>query len=838
MKNNSKKTNKQNTARSAQNTTRRMSRRTKDERRNILFSKKHVKMDERQMRYGTTGGASYAIARSSDLNRRFVAAFLALVFVLTTLFVGYNITGKAVSGNNVAANGTYQESNISVFSYRSRYNRGSSNYGETVTIPGSISFSIQNGKFHDISLSIGSVSGERRYCYDYRSGNTWYIVPDQLIQLGVNQALQELQSLEGQDATYANAEAAISNVYNYTLFSAPENAGYNVMVETFLNMVADAPQKPDPPAEIDIVTPEMPVIPDSAQAYLELDKTIAPSSDGKSYDLTLDSYTTANIEKYDIKEKVPTDYVLVIDQSGSMAKDDMPTEYEAAPRKLTLNQIADSIYNSDNKDQYYINVDGKTYRVFPERSDLFEYVPRNTVYIQELLDRRGLSWGQGISEQEQAFNSQYYYQPKADKLIAKTDPDVQNDDNFYPLTILTSGETLRYQTVFRYTDKNGTPRYMKFWYDRAETGRDYTTSDAIWYYNSVSDVTGSGRFGPGDRFLTYGYERINGLVVRVAKDGAGIGGSLVWLENPLRVYPEAGASPNYTYAQFVGLNTGMYIQNTMFIRHVGYTKLCYRDDKGIIHTIKPDVPTVIGDGNETVYCNANGEPLTDKEGSVLTYSGLLKSVNTSNERRLTTLETALQSFAKSLQTDVDSFGIVDNRVAVVGFSSGGGSYNNTEVLTGVDISSAQSGLSSNTSNKYFPYNTSNYVSTNNGATSGTNYNGPQYYNNTYGRIGTAYGTALIDATIPTDNDKVRINPDLLTAFNSLTASGGTQPEDGLEMAHQIYNAIPEDEQYYTVRSGDNKGQSVKRNRVVIYFTDGQPGDNSEADQYEDRKSVV
>ena len=102
MKNSSKKTNKQNTARSTQNNTRRMSRRTKDERRNILFSKKHVKKETRRAHYGTDHGVSYALARGTDLNRRFVAAFLALVFALTTMVVGVNIATKADDPNTVA----------------------------------------------------------------------------------------------------------------------------------------------------------------------------------------------------------------------------------------------------------------------------------------------------------------------------------------------------------------------------------------------------------------------------------------------------------------------------------------------------------------------------------------------------------------------------------------------------------------------------------------------------------------------------------------------------------------------------------------------------------------
>ena len=99
MKDNSKKTNKQNTARSSQNTARKLSRKTKDERREILFSKKHAKMEHRRAVYSADGGAEYALARGTDLNRRFIAAFMALVFALTTMVIGVNITTRAESEN-------------------------------------------------------------------------------------------------------------------------------------------------------------------------------------------------------------------------------------------------------------------------------------------------------------------------------------------------------------------------------------------------------------------------------------------------------------------------------------------------------------------------------------------------------------------------------------------------------------------------------------------------------------------------------------------------------------------------------------------------------------------
>lgn len=95
MKNNSKKTNKQNTARSIQNTARKLPSKTKDERRRSLFNKKHEKKERNQARYGVDSGAALVVAKASNMNRRLVAAFLALVFAISCMVVGVNFATRA-----------------------------------------------------------------------------------------------------------------------------------------------------------------------------------------------------------------------------------------------------------------------------------------------------------------------------------------------------------------------------------------------------------------------------------------------------------------------------------------------------------------------------------------------------------------------------------------------------------------------------------------------------------------------------------------------------------------------------------------------------------------------
>lgn len=68
---------------------------TKDEKRRLAFEKRNVKKEKNLIRYGAEGGSALVMAKTTEFNRRIIAAVLALVFVLTTIVVGYNFAVKA-----------------------------------------------------------------------------------------------------------------------------------------------------------------------------------------------------------------------------------------------------------------------------------------------------------------------------------------------------------------------------------------------------------------------------------------------------------------------------------------------------------------------------------------------------------------------------------------------------------------------------------------------------------------------------------------------------------------------------------------------------------------------
>ena len=159
--------------------------------------------------------------------------------------------------------------------------------------------------------------------------------------------------------------------------------------------------------------------------------------------------------------------------------------------------------------------------------------------------------------------------------------------------------------------------------------------------------------------------------------------------------------------------------------------------------------------------------------------------------RLDALRAAMTNFAdsvaekaagadKQLGTNDD----VDHRIAIVGFSSDVNSYENTELLTGVNITTGQ----------YY------------GKNPVTNVSAPYYYPTGYRMNGAQYGN-ITSNQYAKALQSMKLEPgrtSVTNAIGALTARGGTETLDGLTMAENI------------LKNSDG----TDRTRVVILFTDG------------------
>lgn len=170
---------------------------------------------------------------------------------------------------------------------------------------------------------------------------------------------------------------------------------------------------------------------------------------------------------------------------------------------------------------------------------------------------------------------------------------------------------------------------------------------------------------------------------------------------------------------------------------------------------------VDADGNEVPIETSTG----DNTKPTKTYYSL--KTTTEDRTKLKALKDAVTQFSESVAKKAAATK-VDHRIAVVGFASGekwngqNYNYNNTEVFVGAT--------------------------------------GHRYGSDARG----VYSTAFMDMNDPNDVANVT------ASIGALDADGGTLTNLGVEMANGIFEANP-------VSAGE------KRNRVVVVFTDGQPG---------------
>lgn len=105
---------------------------------------------------------------------------------------------------------------------------------------------------------------------------------------------------------------------------------------------------------------------------MEVNKYVT-ANDDDTYTITLEAYATGEKFITDITKEVPTDIVLVLDQSSSMSEDDFPSEgqttYEAYTGRSTRNSnLYDNRNNGGNNNLYYRLDDGAYASVSVERT--------------------------------------------------------------------------------------------------------------------------------------------------------------------------------------------------------------------------------------------------------------------------------------------------------------------------------------------------------------------------------------------------------------------------------------------------------------------------------------
>lgn len=226
------------------------------------------------------------------------------------------------------------------------------------------------------------------------------------------------------------------------------------------------------------------------------------------------------------------------------------------------------------------------------------------------------------------------------------------------------------------------------------------------------------------------------------------------------------------------------------------TQTKYKYTYSYTYNGKTETTTITGEDNATVVpSNTNNSDFfaTGVEHQ-LYYAE--KSTN-DKYTRLDGLTDAVNQFVGSVEKDATDNN-VDHNIAIVGYASS--DYNNTEVLTGVEIKSGSKnyGTDPHTGDSYWYFPTG-YIK------NGVQYGSPDYTDG-------VKQNALQSAKTPTGQTSIS------NAINALTAYGGTQTDDGMAMASDIFAK--------QTQKRKDEYASGERNKIVVLFTDGVPTGSS------------
>ena len=559
----------------------------------------------------------------------------------------------------------------------------------------------------------------------------------------------------------------------------------------------------------------------SDNSELHTTKTISFNESTGKYDLKLEAWATGNkISKYD-KEPVPTDIALVIDQSGSMATTDMNPTYTEV-KSGNNNKTSWTVSEATSGKQYYVKVNGKYYPVHAGEGTLYENVGRPKVY--SLVGSGHNSFSVGVNGCPTYYNIKTNY--------------------FHP-------------------DQNGVMR------------RVYTTSTGgflnfrcfQYYFNSDAN----------EAAYATATEKRGTIVYFVLFDS--------WDAYQLKYINDFKTWINNNAINFIGYSSGSYETGGTVRRctqNDGDSTQANWSWTGTNDTVKADLYQ-IKDGtnyNHLYYVNDQGNhvPFSSSANleSDVVYNGVL--YETTGESRVYALQDAVKEFVEMV-ADNAATNNVDHRISMIGFAGNKtpalsttngvwhatpGGYNNyyDYVNTGVfqegifqnyktitsfsQASTAYINWHYYVNNASYAYNTISYGSNQlapvlyNGSAwkflgtsttaSGTKYEptytaiSDQQYLNSLASVSPSTNAEVNDdnglakdtnsgSFVINTGDNNGVNDYLDTAITQFGSYGGTYTSYGMAMANRVLTLA---------KAADTTN---KRQRVIVVFTDGEPGAN-------------
>ena len=554
------------------------------------------------------------------------------------------------------------------------------------------------------------------------------------------------------------------------------------------------------------------------KGQLEGFKSLSERNDDGRYDLTIDSWATGSYQGETeavipgqssggdepgseivkrVTAKQPLDIVLVLDQSGSMATPDMDESKQAVSTGKTEWTLSELESGS-----YYYNVNGKMYPV---------KLGQGTIYSESTSKIASWMFGYGHDGISVAVNGAPVYYNVSTNHFIKYDADGDGQDEMHRIFMVTSGLFLHYGLYpYVYNDANDDYTKKSQWTDNH-------------YWVAVFNPWTAKKLRNNDQWniLTDGNGGENSRISYINTNGQTTGATDADGDN---------AKLSYSWITDSGR-----INNVYKASGTGTTYLYYVNDAG------EEVPisnTRLFRSEKTFTTN---EPLWKYEAGT---------------RRVAALKAAVEEFVNTVQTNqsADEAGLnaVTHRIAMVGFAgnkvpSYGGDPSDKTVLGANGVRDySNTGLFKE--NQFENYGTLDSVMD---SANGDHFINRHYYTDAAGTDAVYYdGEEWVHALNPNDTTSIDTsalykptysawldNNDYKTALknaNSVTVPsfgcyGGTYTSYGLAMANQIFENNPlndttkEEVKVAKKADGSFETEMVQRKRVIIVFTDGEPG---------------
>lgn len=319
-------------------------------------------------------------------------------------------------------------------------------------------------------------------------------------------------------------------------------------------------------------------------------KTATKNADG-TYTITLEAYATGSKVISEIQKDVPTDIVLVLDQSGSMADDMGTVKYEKYSEKNSTNtKNYDRRHNGGSANLWYPLSDGTYVPVNVEKPKVYNALSANLKnyersgecywdYRDALYEKVGDVYKQVTLNDSWSLSGYTYTYTFSDgtKVVSKGNDSVPDFKSRGPLYALAAdGDSTVY--TYTYTDADGVTQTIG-------TSTGASTKYAQFYQRSVSSSGGGSRLAALKSAAT---EFANSVATKAAgKDGQL--GTADDVDHRIAVVGFADTDDDYGY------NTGVFIGSKM-------TK--YKNASNVYATALQSMKTTDGQNNVTASLGA------------------------------------------------------------------------------------------------------------------------------------------------------------------------------------------------------------------------------------------